>query len=230
MTEYRLIRITTCPEPETCPGLVRLDVPPDHPQHGQTLPCLCERRRQAERLAATKPVSWRAMTFERFQETPSNKLALQHAHRFAADPWAGRPLLTLIGPNQVGKTHLALAIVNALLDAGEPARFCGVTDLLDELRRGYADDTYLQRLRVLQQTQVLALDDLGAEQTRTGDPYAVTWAQDKLYQIIAERVLHRRPTVITTNLISKQLPARLAERLWNPRHGVVVAVGVVEKT
>ena len=230
MNEYRLIRITTCAEPETCPGLVKLDVPPDHPQHGQTLPCICERRRQTERLAATLPAAWRSLTFDGFQEMPGNQRALRYARQFAADPWAGRPLLTLIGPSQVGKTHLALAIVNALLATGEPARFCEVTDLLDELRCGYADDTYLQRLRVWQQTSVLVLDDLGAEQTRTGDPYAVTWAQDKLYQIIAERVLHRRPTVITTNLISKQLPARLAERLWNPRHGVVVAVGVVEKT
>jgi DNA replication protein DnaC len=209
--------------------LVKLDVPTNHPQYGQTLPCVCERRKQAARLLAQRPLAWRNMTFERFQATASNERALERVRQFAADPWAGRPLLTLIGPSQVGKTHLALAIVNALLAAGEPARFCEVTDLLDELRCGYADDTYLQRLRVWQQTSVLALDDLGAEQTRTGDPYAVTWAQDKLYQIIAERVLHQRPTMLTTNLIRKQLPARLAERMWNPRHGVVVAVVAANK-
>jgi DNA replication protein DnaC len=229
MNDYRPIRITTCPEPRACPGLVKLDVPSDHPQYGQTLPCLCERRKQAARLLAQWPLAWRNMTFERFQASTSNERTLERVRRFAADPWASRPLLTLIGPSQVGKTHLALAIINALLVSGEPAHFCSVPDLLDELLRGYADDTYLQRLRMLQQTPILALDDLGAEQTQTGGAYAVTWAQDKLYQIIAERVQQQRPTVITTNLIRTQLPARLAERMWNPRHGVVVAVVAANK-
>lgn len=217
-------RVLDCPGAE-CPGAYRAaNLPPDHPWFGRLVPCVCTLRRLAQQIARTLPAEIRRMRFTAYQAAPNQRTALRLAEQFAADPWQGRALFTLIGPNRTGKTHLAAAIANALLDRGEPIWFARVPGLLDDLRNGYADDTYHQHLRLLQQAQLLVLDDLGAEQTQTGEPYAVTWSQDKLFQIIDHRLLQHLPTVITTNRLKAMLSPRIGARLWDERHGVVVAL------
>ncbi len=226
---YKPLRIKVCPQPGSCPGLyIPTNVPPDHPQFGQPLPCACERRRQAEAIQRTLPSELRHMTFAAYQINDHNRQAVEVAKRFAADPWQGLPLLTLIGPNQTGKTHLAMAIVNALLSAGEPAYFRNVPDLLDDLRAGFDDARFWRTFDQAKTALVLLLDDLGAQSdSGMGDAYAVTWTQDKLYRIINARLLHQLPTIVTTNFTRKLLPPRIAARLWNGRYGVVKAVASV---
>ena len=129
-----------------------------------------------------------------------------------------------VGPNRIGKTHLAAAIVNDLLDRGEPIWFARVTTVLEDLRNGYDSGAYQQRLNTLIHAPLLVLDDLGAEQTQVGDPYAVTWSQERLFQIIDQRLLDQAPTVITTNRLPNMLAQRIASRLWDERHSVVVAL------
>ncbi len=140
--------------------------------------------------------------------------------------------MTLIGPNQQGKTHLAMAILQALLDRGEPAYFENVPTLLDRLRGGYDDGQFWRTFDRAKRAPVLVLDDLGAEYGgRSDDPNGVTWAGDKLYQIIDQRMLRELPTIITTNLTRKMLPPRIAARLWNGRYAIVVAIaGTPDRT
>ncbi len=140
-----------------------------------------------------------------------------------------------MGLNRCGKTHLAAAIVNALLDRGEPAYFEEVPSLLDWLRAGYggkAGDDFDSRLARVKDAPVLVLDDLGAEQQGRGE---VTWAQVTLYQIINHRLEHQLPTVFTTNLpfaptreCPVALPTRLAARLREKKISRVVSVAEVE--
>lgn len=221
------LRIKVCPQPGNCPGVyIPTNVPLDHPQFGQPLPCACTRRRQAEAIKRTLPRRLRAMTAESFVPNGSNREALTVARRFAVEPWTEKFFLTLVGPNQQGKTHLAMAIVNALLDRGEPAYFENVPVLLDQLRGGYEDGRFWQTFDRAKNAPVLVLDDLGAEHSgRATDVHGVTWAEDKLYQIIDQRVIHELPTIATTNLTRKMLSPRIAARLWNERYAVVVAVG-----
>ncbi len=220
------LRIKVCPQPGHCPGAyIPLNVPADHPQFGQLLPCACARRRQAEAIQPRLPRKLRAMTFESFVPDAGSREALAIARRFAREPWSGTYFLTLVGPNQQGKTHLALAIVNALLARGEPAYFENVPVLLDALRGGYADDSFYQTFDRTKAAPVLVLDDLGAEHQGRADALkSVTWAEDKLYQIIDQRVTHERPTIFTTNLTRKMLAPRIAARLWNERYAIVVAL------
>ncbi len=231
---FKPLRIRTCPQPGQCPGLyIPTNVPPDHPQFGRPLPCACERQRLAERLKRALAAEWRRMTFETFQVNEHNRQAVETAQRFAADPWQGVPLLTLIGPNQTGKTHLALAMINRLLEAGEPAYIRVVPELLDDLRAGFDEARFWQTFDQAKTAPVLLLDDLGAQSDGgSGEAYAVTWTQDKLYSIINTRLLHGLPTVVTTNLPRKLLPPRIAARLWNVRYGMVkaVAAGVSVET
>jgi DNA replication protein DnaC len=201
------------------------NLPPDHPQAGRLLPCACTRQRQAAQIQQALPAKYRRMTFASFEQTDTNRAIWLHAHAFADNPWSEKYFLTLIGPLQRGKTHLALAIANALLERGEPVLIENVPSLLDDLRAGYADDSFTTRFERVLRASVLVLDDLGAESSGgRSEAYATTWAQDKLYQIIDQRVVNEQPTIVTSNLLRKLLTPRLAERLWNDRYASVRAI------
>ena len=226
----RPLRIPICPAPGDCPGFylpAMPDVPPDHPLANRLIPCACTLARQAGAIRAGLAPLLRAMTFEAFQTEEGNRAALERAQQFASDPWGqGWYWLVLIGSNGRGKTHLAAAVVNALLARGEPARFENVAELLDYLRAGYSaqgDEDFDRRLARLKDAPVLVLDDLGAEAGHTA-PFEVSWAQDKIYQILDHRLVEQQPTIVTTNLPLNRLPQRIASRLQDRRAARVIAI------
>jgi DNA replication protein DnaC len=228
------LRVTVCPSPGYCPGFyLPANLPPDHPLAHQIIPCACTQAKRAAAIRAELPPTVVEMTFEAFCETGENRTALAVARRFAADPWEqGRDILTLIGPNRKGKTHLAAAIVNTLLDRGEPALFENVPELLDYLRAGYSQSDgqgFDKRFARIKDASVLVLDDLGAEANQDA-PASVTWAQDKLYQIIDHRLMWQLPTVVTSNLRPDMMSARIGSRLRDERHAIVVAITSPRKT
>jgi DNA replication protein DnaC len=153
-------------------------------------------------------------TFESFR--PGGKSVrgrdpvLEGAYR-EAKKWAQEPSgwLVLLGESGRGKTHLAGAIANERLEAGDTVCFANVPDLLDELRATFAPESsvrYDDIFARLREVPVLILDDLGAHQT-------TPWAQEKLYQILNYRYEGRLPTVITTNTEMSKLDQRIASRL-----------------
>jgi DNA replication protein DnaC len=228
----RPVRITTCPSPETCDGYYLVaDLPPDHPQAGKLLPCACTRARQSAAIRAKLPPKIRAMTFDTFRVEKNNRAAFDLASQLANDPWGQeRYWLVLLGPNQCGKTHLAAAVVNALLARGEPASFESVPELLDDLRDEYSDSGFSRRFERVKAAPVLALDDLGLESGGMGTeaqfsvPYELTWAQDNLYQIFEHRLVWEMSTIITTNVPLDNLPARIASRLQNRQSSRVAVI------
>jgi DNA replication protein DnaC len=134
--------------------------------------------------------AFRDRTFATFQPTVTGVLpAYQAALAFARQPtqW-----LTLIGPYGCGKTHLAAAIANRLLDQQVPVLFVVVPDLLDHLRRSYAPDSpisYDAEFTTVREAPVLILDDLGIEST-------TPWAREKRPEYWPRlcEVRHHRPT------------------------------------
>jgi DNA replication protein DnaC len=126
--------------------------------------------------------------------------------------------LTIAGECGNGKTHLAAAIVNALLNRGVPVMFHTAPTLLDYLRATFAPDSgvsFDDRFDAIKTAQVLALDDLGAET-------ATPWALDKLYQVLDHRYTWRLPTVVTTNVKWTSIPERVRSRLKDSALGKVV--------
>jgi DNA replication protein DnaC len=208
-----------CPR---CRGarFLRLSVGPGHPDFGRAVPCGCAQseneRTRADRLARYAnigPLS--RLTFrsliargrsatERDQE--QYKRCVDDGKSFAESPdgW-----LVLCGASGCGKTHIAAAIVNALLEHGAPALFVVVPDLLDHLRSAYqpgSDVQYDELFERVRNAPVLVLDDLG---TQSPTP----WAQEKLFQLINHRFNARLPTVVTTNQQPEQMDDRLRTRL-----------------
>jgi DNA replication protein DnaC len=199
---------------------VRLDVPVDHPDFGRAVPCRCSteesegaRSERLMRYANIGPLS--RLTFRNLiarGRSPNARAQEQYvrcvedARSFAEAPegW-----IVLSGASGCGKTHIAAAIVNRILERGEPALFVVVPDLLDHLRSAYqpgADVGYDELFERVRNAPVLVLDDLGTQAP-------TQWAQEKLFQLINHRFNARLPMVVTTNLAPEQLDERLRTRL-----------------
>ena len=105
--------------------------------------------------------------------------------------------LLFVGPCGVGKTHLAVGILHALIaERGVQGRFVDCKELLKEIQNSYAannEQTERQVLRPALEAEVLVLDELGA--ARRTD-----WVSDMIEHLLNMRYNDRKTTIITTNL------------------------------
>lgn len=152
------------------------------------------------KAAAHIPALYKTMTFANYEETKENKAALVYAKQMVTEenPTKG---LFLTGPTGIGKTHLAVAILQAWLEKGRSGAFCTVPVLMERLRDCMATNerksVYLDRLA---QVDLLVLDDFGAE-------HDTDWVREQLLLIINTRYMEGRPMVITSNLMMEDFEA-----------------------
>jgi len=204
-------------------GFVRHDLPIGHPDFGKLQVCTCRetdvKRMEWQRLYRVSNLqAFKALTFENFkvkgrlglgdQQVNSLQFAYNQSVQFSRNlnGW-----LFLMGPYGSGKTHLAAAIANFVIDLGIPTLFLTVPDLLDWLRASFGggEESFEERLMEIRNCRLLILDDLGTQN-------ATPWAEEKLYQIINHRYVHRLPTVVTTNLALDEIAGRISSRLQDP--------------
>lgn len=198
-----------------CKGLgwLTYDVPLDDPRSGKLVPCPCRQEemtaRQYQEMRQRSQLSGRLLekTFDGFRaKTPAQRQCLAAAQAYAQQPTGW---LVLIGPNGDGKTHLAAAIANARLAAGQPVLFVVVPDMLDHLRQTFAPQSEVRFDELFEQVRthpLLILDDMGAESS-------TAWAAEKLFQIVNHRYVQVLPTVITSNVAQSQFAPRLGVRI-----------------
>lgn len=201
-------------------GFIVPDLPIGHPDYGRAAPCTCRAQEiQARRLRSLQSISMveslRRLTFDNFRAEPSHlppdkQLNLRRAFETCVN-FAARPegWLLITGAYGCGKTHLAAAIANARLAAGQPVVLMVAPDLLDHLRAAFSPQSelaYDELFEQLRNASLLILDDLGAQSS-------TAWAQEKLFQLLNHRYNAQLPTVITTNQRLEELDARLRSRL-----------------
>ena len=67
----------------------------------------------------------------------------------------------LLGPPGVGKTHLAVALAEAGIQAGQAAYFITAHDLVTDLGRAYREGRLDRRMRIYLAPKVLVVDEMG---------------------------------------------------------------------
>lgn len=164
---------------------------------------------------------FRSRTFDKFQVTPENRKAYGVAKRYADNftdklpkkdsrghttpPAAERNGLLIVGSYGTGKTHLATAIANQLIEGGTPVIAMTMIDLLARIKRSYDDDDHAREdeiMHVYEDIPLLIIDDIGSEQP-------TEWGVARIYAIINARYESYMPTVITTNYDTNELIRRL---------------------
>jgi DNA replication protein DnaC len=102
----------------------------------------------------------------------------------------------IMGPCGVGKTHLAVSILRALIYTRDVAGvFYDFRDLLKKIQGSYNSISQTSETQILDpvlNSEVLVLDDLGAERP-------TEWVRDTFAYILNSRYNRKLATVITTN-------------------------------
>jgi DNA replication protein DnaC len=224
-TPLQIVCFDPADHTQPCPicggmGLIRYNVPVDHPRFGKLFRCPnypaeVDVSRQQKLRDLSNLSAYSAKSFQNFEiarsgysdeEIVSLRVAHEGALRYAQQlgGW-----LLLEGSYGTGKTHLAAAVGNLRLTRGDPVLFITAPDLLDHLRSAYsptAEASYDEQFERIKNIAVLILDDLGVE-----NPSA--WAQEKLFQLLNHRYSYQKPTIITTNMDIDKLDPRIRSRL-----------------
>lgn len=114
--------------------------------------------------------------------------------------------LLFMGDAGLGKTHLTLAIVSAVIEKGYMPVYASAGNLFSAIENEKFQSEGKGVYDSVLNCDLLVIDDLGTE-------LATSFTKSVLYNIINTRILIRKPTIINTNLSMKQLEERYTPRV-----------------
>ncbi|MFP5230511.1 MAG: ATP-binding protein [Acidobacteriota bacterium] len=167
--------------------------------------CACQLQLRVSRLLqhASIPKRYEHCSLESYDASfPGADRSLTGAYLMARNFVDGYPVTTagrgllLTGSIGVGKTHLAVGILHALIvEKSVHGLFCDYRELLKEIQHSYNPQvatTEMEILRPVFDAEVLVLDELGAAKP-------TDWVWDTVALVLNTRYNDKRTTIITTN-------------------------------
>lgn len=122
--------------------------------------------------------------------------------------------LVMYGGTGLGKTHLSLAIANAVIERGYGVYYGSIQSIMEVLEREHFGKKQLtdeSEKESIVNADLLIIDDLGVE-------FTTQFTTAALHDIINTRILKGLPTIISTNLemdeIYEKYTQRIASRLF----------------
>ena len=208
-----------CGAADTLPGCEsgNLPVEPGEKRYARCPRALTvERKRRTERrfeAAGVEPY-YRHCTLDNYETLSRSGAAASGAVRdYLADYPARRAEgrgICLWGAVGVGKTHLAYAVVNALIKSGDDALALRGSRLLEMIRETFVRDegkaaAARSRLDSVTSAPILLVDDIGKTP-------ATDWVAEQIHELLSRRRRRMLPTLITTNYRPEgDLAARIGE-------------------
>ena len=118
--------------------------------------------------------------------------------------------LLLVGATGLGKTHLSTSVARRVIDRGFDVYYASALQMFSDFEHtrfgtGVADAPSVDVSRY-SECELLILDDLGTE-------VANQFTNSCLYLVLNNRINLHRPTIISTNLSSKEIKERYTDRI-----------------
>ena len=184
--------------------------------------CGCMRQELNRRMLGELGLHANGNTFERFDESLfsdeipegeklsqrqrallARKTCLEYADSF---PDTAIPNLLLSGKSGLGKTFLLHAIAHRLVERDFMPVYTSAYHLLEVARKAYFENSS-DKLAEMMNAPILLIDDLGTE------PMMQNITIEQLFNLLNERQMNRRHTVISTNLTMTEFKERYTERI-----------------
>ena len=183
------------------------------------VPCECRTQTRLGRAlaAAQIPPRYQPCAFTNFELYPQRggprNESLWKAFGIVQQYLADYPLvdgtgLLLTGDTGVGKTHLVVALLKALIEKGADGLFLDYQELLKRIQSSYNPKALTAEREVIRpvlETEVVVIDDLGAN--RISD-----WVEDTINYMLNHRYNEKKPTLLTANLRQEAMSGEAGKR------------------
>jgi DNA replication protein DnaC len=125
-----------------------------------------------------------------------------------ADSYPNVPVkdMLLMGQSGLGKTYLMHAMAKRLIQRGQNVLLISAYKFLDVARKAYMSGN-VEELDTLMDADVLMIDDMGVE------PLMENITIPQWFNLINERQLRGKGTILSTNLMEDELRRRYTERI-----------------
>ncbi len=142
------------------------------------------------------------------------KRILEFTQQYAATFQPHSESILMFGKTGLGKTHLSLAIANAVLEKGYSVVYDSAINILRKVEKEhFSREHSSEMIDLILNAELLILDDLGTE-------FESPFYNSVIYNIVNTRYNKGIPTIINTNLSFEGIEKKYDERVVSRIHSV----------